>query len=221
MRESVTIDPEGLDELFYVPYDIQSMNGPEIFVPQLAGDRTRFSTVRAKLPSYGLELGESRVLFRVRRNDSGHARPHPSYEMRGNPQCLAGRANFKNEAALYCSEGVATAFREARAEEGEWFTIAELRPSRALTVVDVAGVYAYTDLLSDSIGMASLWMSDPVTSLEERESYWRTRLFASIVRQEGFGGIRFSSSVDPTGRNVVVFHQYALDIVREFVERYT
>jgi RES domain len=159
-----------LDELFLVSYDIEAMNGPEIYVPQFARDRHRFSAFRAKVREHAISVTDSQTFYRARLNRPDEENPLPAYELRGNPHFPAGRANFLNRPALYCSEAATTALHELRARDGELFTVAELRPRRALTVVDVAGLYAQADLLSDPVGLASLWMASPVRNLEELEN---------------------------------------------------
>ena len=213
----VWVSPD-VDDLLGMPYDLKCVNPNyrDAFIGSSAKNRSRFTEIRQILCSRMIDLTPGTELFRARIHTESIEEAYRSDEMRGNPSFPAQRANLAGQPILYCANSNQTAIAEVRPHLGSLVTIAVAKPCRALKLVQV---FRRMEQDSDPFGLNPLsilddWMSRPLNSLEDISLYWQTQLFSCIVREEGFDGIRFSSSANPAGWNLALFDPYAVDIMQ-------
>lgn len=211
--------PFSLFDLVTAEYDVRNTlsNSAEDF-RRLGADRRRFKRVRAEIEQHAVDLGPGTTLIRVRDHDGKPDGPWPGNAMRGHPDFPRGRANVDGQTIIYCADSTETALAEVRATSGRYFTVASLQPRRLLKVASV--VEKRNTGASNPFALIDLWMSTPVndrncTALtgNEQERYYATRLFSSIVREEGYDGVQFSSSVRQGGTNVALFDPCCLNVI--------
>lgn len=191
-------------ELLTTEYDFEyGLGDSSARIQELACDSSQFVRVRKELPQLSLCLTTNTDLRRVRPGD------WPAAEMFGNPGFPAWRANLKGQPIIYLADSTATALKECRIEPGQTYTEARFQVVKPLTLVDIRG---QSDAgMLDPFATLDLWMSRPVNKdageIEEAERYhyYVTKLFSSIVRNEKFDGLEFTSSVQGGGWNVALF----------------
>jgi hypothetical protein len=95
-------------------------------------------------------------------------------------------------------------------------------------LVNVAGKRAHGP--ASPFSLVDGWRSRPVNdrnyvlgphpAVNEREHYYATQLFSSIVRAERYDGICYSSSVRECGLNFALFDPYRVEIIHRRLIRY-
>ncbi len=150
------------------------------------------------------EVGISSVTIKV---------PFSNDELSSPPvlKAKAGRANRQGVAFLYLASDSKTALGEIRPHPGHYVSIGEFTSKKKLTVADLRFIDLmkfYRDdkklqlfkLLKD----LSEELSIPILP-EEQENYLVTQFISDVIRQLGFDGILFNSSVS-SGHNLVAFN---------------
>lgn len=119
----------------------------------------------------------------------------------------AGRANPQNISFLYTTDNISTAILEVGAKTQQPVSVAEIRILRDIKLFD----FCYdTNQLQDGNYMDSinLWALSKEFSrpnyLDEKE-YLPTQYLCEFIRELGFDGIRFKSSLTQNGNNIVIF----------------
>lgn len=122
-----------------------------------------------------------------------------------------GRLNRDGVSFLYLSTDEATAAAEVRPHPGHRVSLASFRSLKELRLADFSAIdiadFSRSDAALEIFHLGhtiSREISLPITP-EERHKYSVTQLLADIVRQHGYEGIQFPSSVAP-GANICVFH---------------
>lgn len=151
------------------------------------------------------EIGTSSVKIKV---------PFSEDELSAPPilKAKAGRANRQGVAFLYLASDSTTAFGEIRPHPGHYVSYGEFTSQIELTVADLRFIDLmkfYRDenklqlfkLLKD----LSDELSIPILP-EEQKNYLVTQFISDVIRQLGFDGILFNSSVS-TGHNLVAFNK--------------
>jgi hypothetical protein len=122
----------------------------------------------------------------------------------------AGRANREGVSFLYLASDVETACAEIRPHPGHQLSVGLFRSLRSLRLanleVDIAA-FASSDTQLDLYAFvyaADQAMSVPVRP-EAAGRYSITQLLADVLRQRGFDGVAFKSSLNDGGRNVCIF----------------
>jgi hypothetical protein len=121
-----------------------------------------------------------------------------------------GRLNRKGAVALYVASSRDIAIAEVRPHPGHLVTTAEFRTTRALRIADFASVDV-RDFLSDSrledmrrIVSLGAVLNLPAIPELKNDRYRATQVISDSIRQAGFDGVTFRSSLG-CGSNTVLF----------------
>lgn len=167
------------------------------------------------------------MLYRARKHDSVVNAPfNPDYKEMGAPdpnyiEINEGRANPAGISYLYLADSIETALKEIRAQQGDFVTIAEfeilektdagnprLLEISDLTMSSVRNVDVFSpneereNKLADMIIALNENMSQPVS---KKIDYIPTQFLSEAIRDLGFDGLRFNSSLEKNGLNYVFF----------------
>ena len=121
----------------------------------------------------------------------------------------AGRLNTKKDGFLYLAMEENTAIKEMKPILGQEYSIAVGNCTRTLKLADLVNKKkfgknpAFLYFLSSKI-------SEPNIEIDE-EFYRITQLLAHKLRDNGFDGILYDSSVSSNGRNVLIFEEGNID----------
>ncbi len=134
----------------------------------------------------------------------------PSDSMAPRPGAVkhAGRFNCRHESVLYMSEEPYTALAELKPGKKSLINIAELTLPREVTLADFT--YDGTDMDDGADETARVYnrmaLACYLVVHHDRERYRITQHIGQMIKAIGYDGIRYSSSLSPNGRNVVLFH---------------
>jgi RES domain-containing protein len=150
-------------------------------------------------------------------------RPFPRHEMGAPPATLAsaGRANPVGIPYLYLAYSVATCVYETRASNHARVCIARFRPARKLTVLNLADIEApdffsipEVESIDDQVSQVELHrylralsneLSKPVRASDQPTDYIPTQYLCELAKSLRLDGVLYSSSLEPGGRNIVLF----------------
>lgn len=143
-----------------------------------------------------------------------HYSPYKDQDISAPPPHLAtiGRINRPGVSYLYCGTDKNTAISEIRPHPGDKISIGRFITVRNLRLFDLSDSQLTNFFLNDEIldtylSFHSLRvMINKTIPPSERQHYLITQLIADCIRQNGFDGILFTSTVG-TGDNVVLFKQ--------------
>jgi len=126
---------------------------------------------------------------------SGCGAPNPENEIK------PGRCNRENESVLYLAEDKYTALAEVRPGKRQRVNIAEFKLKREARVIDII----YND--SNDPNSLFTWIAFYfyIVYNDNEEYYKITQHIAQIIKEAGYDGIRFSSSLSANGMNIVLF----------------
>jgi RES domain len=137
-------------------------------------------------------------------------------------QASEGRANPKGIPYLYLATQLNTAISEVRPWVGALVSVAQLKVTRPLTVVNCSKeerrLLAYADEPDAPERERAVWrdinhaFSRPVTQNDLVADYVPTQVLAELFRQNGFDGIGYKSSLG-SGHNLALFDFDAADII--------
>ena len=127
----------------------------------------------------------------------------------------AGRANPKGISYLYLADDVKTALMEVRPNLNQPISVASIVVSKPLMIFDFCRIdsdvqtFDFSDLDNFDydgflLGTFSSYFSSPAFSNDE-SNYFATQYLCEYIKELGFDGIRFRSSLNPDGKNVVLF----------------
>ena len=127
------------------------------------------------------------------------------------PNCLAtaGRANSKLISYLYIASDEKTALYEVRPSVGQEVSIATIIIKKNLRIFDLCT--SAIPEMSDFKEVEEYFLFQKLSSLfsevnyGSEEEYLPTQYICDYIRELGFDGIRFSSSLNPEGKVVVLF----------------
>ena len=146
--------------------------------------------------------------------------PHIGDKIAPPPQfrATAGRLNRQNIAYLYVATDSSTALAEVRPHPGHFVSLGRFRATREIKVVDLANVVLWPFALNDeALDMFVLLrtiehaFATPVTPGDE-VGYLATQFLADVIRQSGYAGVTYRSSVTK-GTNLTVFEPSAFEYV--------
>lgn len=159
-------------------------------------------------------------MYRAR--PSGHTAFARS-EMSAPPANLAtaGRANPVGIPYLYLAYSVATCVYETRASNHARVCIARFRPTKTLAVLNLADIdppdffsIPEVESVDDQVSQVELHrylralsseLSKPVRASDQPTDYIPTQYLCELAKSLGLDGVLYSSSLDPGGRNIVLF----------------
>lgn len=157
-----------------------------------------------------------------RPNDAWFYLPYEGAELGAAPPVIAasGRMNRAGVSFLYAASNQETALSEVRPHPGHVVSVGEFRSSRNLVVADFSQV-SIIEFSSSDERLDDYWFLLSIDRLfsipvppEERQSYVLSQLFSDVLRQLGFDGISFHSSVG-TGVNYAFFDAAGFDYVAD------
>ena len=133
-----------------------------------------------------------------------------------NGKAPAGRANPKGISYLYLADDIKTALMEVRPSLGQPVSIASIKVSKNLRVFDFCHVDSNVQTFDSSdlngfeqddllLGTFSGHFSSPAFGSDE-SSYFATQYLCEYIKELGFDGVRFRSSLNPEGKNIVLFN---------------
>jgi hypothetical protein len=130
----------------------------------------------------------------------------------------AGRLNRDGVSFLYLASDPETACAEIRPHPSHHLSVGRFRSVRDLRLADLEADIA--DFASSDTELdlyAFVYAADSAMSLpvrpEDEGRYSITQLIADVLRQLGFDGVAFKSSIQPGGRNICLFLPSACDYV--------
>jgi hypothetical protein len=118
-----------------------------------------------------------------------------------------GRANANGISYLYIACEEETALIEVRPIIDNHVSIAQIELQDDLKCIDLTSEYRYgsTSLTESLKRYVSYWFSMPVQHYE-KEDYIPTQYIASYIESKGFDAIKYESSLNPGGSNIVIFN---------------
>jgi hypothetical protein len=162
-----------------------------------------------------------KVYYRARRIKPENIRHHDDYQSKfygfNKEECLAppsnqakaGRANPKNIAYLYFAEDEYTALAEVRPSRKDYISIAEIVTNSDLKLFSFRFVeknISSENYLKRIMSWLSYSFALPVDNEDEIE-YLPTQYLAEYIKNRGFDGIKYDSSLAEDGINVALFDQ--------------
>ncbi|WP_324743010.1 RES family NAD+ phosphorylase [Pseudomonas veronii] len=173
-------------------------------------------------------LYRARVGFKERKRNISlgfeaefHYVPHVGSDIGAPPPNLAmgGRVNRPGVSFLYCATDKHTAISEVRPHPGDRVSLAELRTNRNLSVFDLSDNKLHYFCDSDealdkyrAFNTLGVLINKAIPP-SERTHYSMTQLIADCIRQIGFDGIIFNSTVG-SGKNIVIFDESLVDQIQ-------
>ena len=116
-----------------------------------------------------------------------------------------GRANPKNISYLYIAEDLKTAMMEVRPNLTQEVSVATIKILKTLRLFDFCYVDSEEELgKSLDLGIISNAFSAP--NFGNENNYYATQYLCEFIKELGFDGIRFYSSLNPPGKNIVLFN---------------
>lgn len=116
-----------------------------------------------------------------------------------------GRANPRNISYLYIAEDVKTAILEVRPNVTQEVSVATVKMKKDLKLFD----FCYTDPgeseLGKSFDLGIISAAFSMPNFGDESNYYATQYVCEFIREMGFDGIRFYSSLNPEGKNIVLF----------------
>ena len=186
----------------------------------------------------GLELGriESKIgvnskLYRARINTEG--KPCKISKMGPPPKGLAkaGRANPQGIPYLYLCESKETTYAEVRAIRNDTVSVGIFRPKSELRIVDFTAPVFRSIFGSDGCPMRDIVreglvlraisedLARPKTTYDSEIEYLSTQMVCEFCKLRGADGVRFSSSLNPGGINIVLFESSKVECESVFQVR--
>jgi RES domain len=161
-------------------------------------------------------LGEGLQIYRARTGQE------VKEQMKAPPadKATAGRANPHGISYLYCARDTDTCISEVRPWKGAIITVAALKIKKDLKLLNLQGnnlcpflfdspeqVFKISKLLTHF----SSELSKPVDPTKSEIEYLPTQYMTELIKENGFDGIYFNSSLGP-GINVVLFDQNNVEV---------
>jgi len=184
------------------------------------------SVLRREIPA-GIVVHRARIGFAERNyqvferpGDAWFYLPFEGRALGAAPPVAAasGRMNRAGVSFLYAASNQETALSEVRPHPGHVVSVGEFRSSRDLVVADFNQV-SIRNFSSSDERLVDYWFLLSIDRLfsvplppEERQSYVLSQLFADVIRQLGFDGVSFHSSIG-IGLNYAFFDASGFDYV--------
>lgn len=116
-----------------------------------------------------------------------------------------GRANPRNISYLYIAEDVKTAILEVRPNVMQEISVATVKITKDLKLFD----FCYTDPSKSELGksfdLGIISAAFSMPNYGDESNYYATQYVCEFIKEMGFDGIRFYSSLNPDGKNIVLF----------------
>lgn len=116
----------------------------------------------------------------------------------------AGRANPQNISYLYIAGDIRTAMMEVRPNICQDVSIATIKILKNLRLFDFCYIEPDEEMgKSFDLSIISSKFSTP--NFGGEDNYYATQYLCEFIKELGFDGIRFYSSLNPNGKNIVLF----------------
>lgn len=178
------------------------------------------------------ELIPSDELFRARVHHKSNMLAYKTEEMMCPPFNLAGggRANPLGIPYLYLSDNPETVLYEVRASYLDELSIGVFQLKEELKSVKIVDFTEDTSLFQEKVSQIikskllrdkiSRDLSKPMRRYDSEIEYIPTQFICEFIRiYTGASGIRFSSSLHPTGKNIVMFDQELMKCKQVFLKK--
>lgn len=200
------------------------MASPEsqAFLDELA----RTSTSRAGRIPAGTHFCRAQVAHSNRDDRHAGPMPEPALPQRMMPRPDAaseGRANPEGIPRLYMADNRHTAIAEVRPWIGSLVSVAILRTTRDLKVLDCraddGGIMFFEHEPDEAEREGAIWTQvarafrEPVLRGDDRAGYAATQVIAELFEHQGYDGILYGSGFGKGSTNVVLFDTTAAEIV--------
>jgi hypothetical protein len=116
----------------------------------------------------------------------------------------AGRANPDNIRYLYVCEDEVTPIYEIKPSIGQNISLAKLKLNRDVTLYDLTINTINEDIMPTLFYIIEKKFSLP--NYGDLTKYYSTQYIAEMLNNKGFDGIRFNSSLNEGGKNIVLFN---------------
>ena len=118
---------------------------------------------------------------------------------------LGGRANPKNISYLYIAEDLKTTMMEVRPNLTQEVSVATIKILKTLRLFD----FCYVDPEEEagkSLDLSIISTAFSTPNFGNENDYYATQYLCEFIKELGFDGIRFYSSLNPPGKNIVLFN---------------
>lgn len=116
----------------------------------------------------------------------------------------AGRANPRNISYLYIAGDIKTAMMEVRPNVSQDVSIATIKILKDLRLFDLC--YSEPeDEMGKSFDLSIISGRFSTPNLGGEDNYYATQYLCEFIKELGFDGIRFYSSLNQDGKNIVLF----------------
>lgn len=146
-------------------------------------------------------------------------------------RAVAGRANPVGIPYLYLAYSMQTCLYEARATTLSRLAVGRFRPTRQLTVLNLADIEPpdffslfEVESIEAQVSRAAYHryltalgeeLRKPIRSSDKLTDYIPTQYLCEMAKSIGLDGVLYSSSLDPSGRNLVLFDVESCECVNE------
>lgn len=178
------------------------------------------------------ELYPSDELFRARVHHKSDMSAYEAKDMMSPPSDLAGggRANPLGIPYLYLSDNPETVLYEVRASYLDELSIGLFQLKEELKSVKIVDFTEETPLFQEDVSRTikskllrdkiSRDLSKPMRRYDSEIEYIPTQFICEFIRiYTGASGIRFSSSLHPSGKNIVMFDQGLMECKQVFLSK--
>ncbi len=119
-------------------------------------------------------------------------------------KATAGRANPRNISYLYIAGDIKTAMMEVRPNVRQDVSIATIKILKNLRLFDFCYVDP-KDEMGKSFDLSIISDRFSTPNFGGEDNYYATQYLCEFIKELGFDGIRFYSSLNPNGKNIVLF----------------
>lgn len=117
----------------------------------------------------------------------------------------AGRANPSGISYLYISDDIKTAMMEVRPNLYQTVSIATIEIKKELRVFDFCYIVLNETDIGKNFDLSIIASQFSAPNYGGAENYYATQYLCEFIKELGFDGIRFTSSLNPEGKNIVLF----------------
>jgi RES domain-containing protein len=151
-------------------------------------------------------------------DQDGRRTPYGGSEIEAPPpeKCGSSRAAPEGKRVLYCASSERTAIAEIRPQRGLIVSVATMRSTRELRVLDLCkrrpplnpfleGSLRYELELREVLRDFSQELATPLRRTDNPADYLPSQKVSAFIEQAGYDGIIYGSAMAPSGTNVVLF----------------
>ena len=217
-------DPSGLYTHRETLFDISLGDEWDSFCRQIKKDPTaqwEYDNIDRWVTRTACSVPAGALFYRARPGYTRKGRerlPHSGTEIGAPPlsKCKPARVNDEGQRVLYCADQSHTAICEVRPLRGEYVSIGQVRLTAPLQIADLVNKLEApnpftTTVLRHEVEIHKVLrafasqLSRPLDWRDDETDYIPCRYLADRIRAAGLSGIRYGSTMDRKGSNVVFF----------------